>query len=164
MSVCRLTKILMKCDDDGLLEYRDSSPWWRKQYASLKRRSTSTGLRGAVSQKSVTLIFAVSSCGPNLFKACLVVYLFILFILSLSTTSWNTRRCSGFKIKWKIKPNWTTNTTRLNSPRHSHTHTHTHTHRVTHTLIQTRELNSANDFNGFNGLYRLPFWKAPFWN
>jgi hypothetical protein len=44
------------------------------------------------------------------------------------------------------------------------TQTHTHTYRVTHTLIQTRELNSANDFNGFNGLYRLPFWKAPFWN
>jgi hypothetical protein len=28
----------------------------------------------------------------------------------------------------------------------SHKHTHTHT------LIQTRELNSGNDFNGFNGL------------
>jgi hypothetical protein len=26
MSVLRLTKILMKCDDDGLLAYRDSSP------------------------------------------------------------------------------------------------------------------------------------------
>jgi hypothetical protein len=79
---------------------------------------------------------------------------------SYPMTSWNTRRCTGFKIKWKIKPNWTTNTTRLNSPRHSHTHTHsplTQTHRVTHTLIQTRELNSANDFNGFNGLYRCHF-------
>jgi hypothetical protein len=43
----------------------------------------------------------------------------------------------------------------LNSPRHSHTHTHL-SHK--NTLIQTRELNSANDFNGFNGLYRLPFW------
>jgi hypothetical protein len=34
----------------------------------------------------------------------------------------------------------------------------------THTLIQARELNSANDINGFNGLYRFPFWKAPFFN
>jgi hypothetical protein len=24
---------------------------------------------------------------------------------ALFLTSWNTRRCSGFKIKWKIKPN-----------------------------------------------------------
>jgi hypothetical protein len=37
-----------------------SSPWWRKQYASLKRRSTSTRLHSAVSQKAV--IFILSSC------------------------------------------------------------------------------------------------------
>jgi hypothetical protein len=92
-------------------------------------------------------------------------------LLLLLNTSWNTRRCSAFKIKWKIKPNWTTNTTRLNSPRHSHKHTHnthtnTHTQSLTHTHthIQTRELNSANGFNGFNGLYRLSFWNAPFLN
>jgi hypothetical protein len=41
---------------------------------------------------------------------------------------------------------------------------HVRNRNFTHTLIQTRELNSANDFNGFNRLYRLPFWKAPFWN
>jgi hypothetical protein len=41
---------------------------------------------------------------------------------------------------------------------------HVRSRNFTHTLIQTRELNSTNYFNGFNGLDTLPFWKAPFWN
>jgi hypothetical protein len=35
-----------------------SSPWWWRQYEPLKRRSTSTRLRGVISEKAVIFIFA----------------------------------------------------------------------------------------------------------
>jgi hypothetical protein len=45
-------------DDNSILGYRavNSPPWWWRQYATAKHRSTSTTVHGAISQKVVIFI------------------------------------------------------------------------------------------------------------
>jgi hypothetical protein len=59
------------------------SPWWRRQYETAKRWSTSTRLQGAVSHKTVTFIFSPEG-GVGLVpkRGCLLTLAYYIF------TSW----------------------------------------------------------------------------
>jgi len=57
-------------EDDSLSNCR---PWWWRQYAPLKRRSTSMRLHGAESQKDVTFILAAVRIW-NLTSSCLFMF------------------------------------------------------------------------------------------
>jgi hypothetical protein len=55
----------------------ESSPWWWRQYASLKRRSISTWLHGATSQKTLnfmSILVCLAEDGSNLFLRNLRIY------------------------------------------------------------------------------------------